>query len=120
MFSFPPRELLESNFLPLIVGFGWRVEALLIHGILHQVQNDRLSLTSWFRTPEVNTDVGGDPQSQHLFALAIDLGGTPRWLNYLSTNAAAFGLIASTSPDFVHLQLFPAGELARSGVIFPT
>jgi len=120
MFAFPPRELLESQFLPLIVGFGWRVEALLIHGLMHVVQNDALSLTSWFRTPEVNRDVGGDPQSQHLFALGLDLGGTERWLNYLATNAASFGLIASKSPTFVHLQAFPAGELARAGVIFPT
>jgi len=43
------------------------VEAMLMSG------NPAITLTSWYRTPERNREVGGVPNSLHVQGLAIDL-----------------------------------------------
>lgn len=77
-----------------------------------------VSLTSWFRSPGRNRQVGGSPVSQHLFALATDwqvdnkLG--------LIREMKRVGLVAIDEGDHVHVQAFPSGHLERLGVRFPT
>ena len=77
------------------------------------------TLTSWFRTPEANRREGGDPDSQHLYALAIDFSVPPGDLFANAATARSFRLIPDTSTGILHVQLFPAGVLARAGITFP-
>jgi len=108
----PPRQLLVSAFQPLILTFILRVIF-----VLRAVQG--AIPTSWFRTFDENVSEGGDPESQHLFALAVDLdvgrGSVARVLEV----SRAVGLVAVDERTHVHLQLFPRGALARAGVLFP-
>jgi len=106
----PPASLLRSAWLPIIRIFVRRAIPLLRAG----------TLTSWFRTPAMNRAVGGDPDSQHLFAIAWDI--IPGFPGLITDEARESGLIAvpTGSPvQFVHVQLFPAGMLARFGIRFP-
>jgi len=77
-------------------------------------------VTSWFRTPDTNRAAGGSPESQHLFALAWDLDAPREQLAGIADAAASLGLVAVHESDHVHVQLFPAGALARAGVTFPS
>lgn len=72
-----------------------------------------LQVTSWWRSPEWNAQVGGHPESQHLFGLAIDLAvENPR----ATADAMGFqGLHAVPYGSYVHVQLLPPGTLRRWG-----
>lgn len=109
----PPAALTRSDFIPLIIEFVRRILILLgwIPG---------LSVTSWFRTPGQNQEVGGDPESQHLFALAVDVDVPPGRVGVVLEAAHLLGMTAVNERTHVHIQLFPAGALARVGVTFPT
>jgi len=107
----PPRALLASAWFPFIVDFYWRVVPL-------AQQFRGLRVTSWFRTPERNRIEGGSPESQHLFALAMDMTVEQALLLPLGL-AAARSLFAVQERGHLHVQLFPAGSLARVGVTFP-
>jgi hypothetical protein len=106
--SAPPIELWHSAFGPLIREFVTRAVQTFQPGQM---------LTSWHRTPESNAAAGGDPESQHLFSLAADIAGPGR--DFTAHLARRLGLYAVQEFDHVHLQLFPAGVLARAGVEFP-
>lgn len=108
----PPVSLLRSIWLPVLRIFVRRVILLI------QYMPDE-TLTSWFRTPERNRIEGGDPESQHLFALAMDFAVPLGDLFADAATARSFRLIPDTSRGILHVQLFPAGVLARAGVIFP-
>lgn len=107
----PPRDLLRSGFQPLILTFV--VRAIFV------IQNVRVIPTSWFRTFDENISEGGDPESQHLFALALDLDVPRGSVSRVLEAARAVGLVAVDERTHVHLQLFPAGALSRAGVLFP-
>jgi len=108
----PPRELLLSGFQPVILAFFFRLILVL------QAHQD-VVLTSWFRTVDANIAADGDPESQHLFGLAADVSVPSRLLPGVLAVARGVGLIAVNERTHVHLQLFPAGALARAGVVFP-
>lgn len=108
----PPAVLLRSRWLPVIRIFVRRVVAL-----MQWIPDE--TLTSWFRTPERNRIEGGDPESQHLFALAIDLDVPPGDLATDAATARSFRLVPDISGGILHVQLFPAGVLARAGITFP-
>jgi len=111
----PPPALLGTGWFPFILDFYWRVFAL-----FNRLPG-RPRVTSWFRTADNNRLVGGSPESQHLFALAMDIESeAPERLEFtIGEVARAVGLVAVPGRNFVHLQLFPAGALARAGVTFP-
>lgn len=111
--SGPPISLLQAGWLPVIFVFAARV------GLLFSWVRG-LRVTSWWRDPATNRDVDGDPESQHLFALAVDLDGSAAELRRVLTLAGTVGLIAVREPGHVHVQLFPSGALARLGVTFPS
>jgi len=119
----PPESLLTSAWRPLIVAFVQRVITTLRRG------PPGVFLTSWYRTPLRNANEGGSPESQHLFGLAMDLGveetgfgpTSGREPSRLRDAARGAGLIGVPILDRggLHVQLFPAGTLARAGVVFP-
>ena len=108
----PPIELIQSPFRPFILSFYFRLFVVLssIPGSF---------LTSWFRTFDENVRAGGDPQSQHLFALGADLDvPTPQIAQSIDLGRF-LGLIPVDEGTHVHFQLFPKGALARAGILFP-
>ncbi|MEE8549619.1 MAG: D-Ala-D-Ala carboxypeptidase family metallohydrolase [Alphaproteobacteria bacterium] len=111
----PPRVLLASGWFPFIVDFYWRARA----AALSPTVRGSVTVISWFRTAEKNRIEGGSAESQHLFALAWDLtvehGQAPK----LAEAAHQVGLVAVPKRGAVHIQMFPAGVLARAGVTFP-
>ncbi len=109
-FEIPPREIL-ADFGVLIGPFVRR----LIVGI--QNGPPGWSITSYYRDPQTNAQVGGQRESQHLVGLAIDLAVADR--RGLADALRAAGLIAVVERSHVHVQLFPAGVLASAGVHFP-
>lgn len=106
--------MLNPLWFPIVSAFLTRL------GQAFHAHDPGLRLTSWFRTPEENHLVGGERESQHLFALAVDLGGPLFARNQFARVVRDFGLIAVEETDHLHVQLFPAGALARVGVVFPT
>lgn len=108
----PPRSMLSHAVLgAAILDFVFRVVAAL-------VQQPRLLPglvpTSWFRSREENTQVGGARFSQHLLGLALDfdyLWGTARLPQLASAlENAGLGYVESDE-EHVHVQLWPADEL---------
>jgi len=115
----PPPELLRSGWFPFILDFYWRAVPVFF-------RFRGLSLTSWFRTAEKNRTEGGSPESQHLFGLAWDLAVPEQAGSVVGqvsrdvvNQLQAAGLTAIIERRHVHVQMFPAGVLARAGVTFP-
>ena len=97
----------------------WQVERL-VPGLLPEfvsrvvrVQGVRV-FTSWWRGTGDNARVGGSPDSQHLWAAAVDVTGD---LDSIERSAAALGLIAVRFARHVHIQAWPAGVARRIGFI---
>jgi len=108
----PPLELIESGWRPFLDAFVERGNLLFrwVPG---------LTLTSWFRSPEENLAVGGDPESQHLVGLAADLAGSQDALRRAHWIARELGFTVDPEPGHLHVQAFPKGALARAGISFP-
>lgn len=67
-----------------------------------------VGVSSWWRSRPENARVGGDPNSQHLLGLAVDIvGGSSNMV--LAAKLGATGLIALNEGTHVHAQLYPAG-----------
>ena len=69
--------------------------------------------TSWWRSPEKNIAVGGNPDSQHLIGTAIDLVVPENEKRQVIADLASFGWVVVDEGDHLHAQAWPAG-LARS------
>jgi hypothetical protein len=69
-------------------------------------------VTSWFRSLAENEEVGGDPDSQHLVGLAVDVDGPH--LVQLEANCRDEGLVPVMEPDHLHVQRYPRGTLAAA------
>lgn len=82
--------------------------------------DDDIIITSWFRSPLNNRAVNGNPDSQHLVGLALDIVLTranPRLaIDEAAASFAEFGFIAVPEPTHLHVQTFPAGLLRRVGI----
>jgi len=104
----PPRNVLEA-FQPygvwtkLSERLGWVLSAF-----------PGLVLTSWWRSPQFNREVGGADTSQHLLGLAFDVSGSRPNMEGALWYARAIGWEAVFEGDHVHLQAFKAGTLPRS------
>lgn len=109
----PPRDLLLSAFQPFILAFFFRL-------VLVLRATPGLVLTSWWRSFAANVAEGGDEESQHLFGLAADFEVPRAAVAHVLEVARGVGLVAVDERTHVHVQLFPAGVLARAGVVFPT
>lgn len=67
-------------------------------------------ITSWWRSIARNANVGGDPNSQHLLALAVDIRSNRPTSTVQSLRRA--GLVAVDEGDHVHAQLFQRNVIA--------
>jgi len=78
-------------------------------------------ITSWFRSPAENRRVGGDPDSQHLVGLALDIvPGKPSIqlaVAEASSRFAEAGFLVVPTSTHLHVQTFPAGLLRDAGVL---
>lgn len=64
------------------------------------------SVSSWIRTPERNTAVGGHPRSKHLSGLAVDVVlDSNQDQNDFLLNVKALGLVYLIEPDHIHVQV---------------
>lgn len=104
---FPPDEI-TTTWWPEIHAFLTLLYAAVrgIRGTLYP--------TSWHRNATENWDAGGDEYSQHLVALALDIGGDPESLSAVLQQARGVGLVAvdeRATEGIVHVQRFPAGYL---------
>lgn len=78
-------------------------------------------LTSWFRSPNENRRVGGDPDSQHLVGLAFDVvpgkGTSPLAINEAAQIFRRLGFEVVPAAKHIHVQVFPAGVLRQVGIL---
>ena len=100
---------------------AWQVDRLVpgVYGAfvsrVSRAASRRTTLTSWWRDPTGNARVGGNPDSQHLIALAADLGGED--FQDLARRLRSSGLVAVVESNHVHVQLWPAGTARRIGLL---
>lgn len=73
-------------------------------------------INSWWRSVSQNYREGGDPCSQHLYALAVDVQHPVGATSAIVHLAAAAGLVVvPISATASHLQYYPAGTLRSLG-----
>lgn len=79
------------------------------------------TITSWYRSLAENRRVGGQPDSQHLVGLALDVvPGKPSFKLAISEASSRFmeaGFVTVPAERHLHVQTFPAGLLRRVGVL---
>lgn len=94
--AFPPDDIVQASFhLP--------IRFMLIVLPLINATGSPHRLTSWYRTVSHNRSVGGQPDSQHLLGMAVDVSPQLPWL------ALPHPLVQVQEGDHTHIQLFPAG-----------
>lgn len=80
-----------------------------------------IHVTSWYRPPAINAEVGGATNSQHIYGLAADiycdLYSTEYFQNYLRRRWG--GGIGYGAPDFVHLDMRNGMGYEESGTAKP-
>lgn len=109
----PPPEV-QSAALPVLFGFAQRLQfTLLLHFGLGG--GGGFALTSWWRGPARNAEVGGDPLSGHLMGLAADFSPPPG--PPFEAVARALGLHVVTKPRVTHVQATPPPVLQRTGTL---
>jgi len=100
----PPRQIWEpiERLVPGI--FPFFIDAI-VQGAGLEAQ-----LSSWWRSRGSNARVGGNSESQHLVALAVDLvvPDPARVVDKMNR----LGLFAVDEGSHVHVQLLPAGTVA--------
>jgi len=103
----PPYALAwqVERYVPGLYGAFW---SRLVSGATRETR-----ATSWFRTSTRNEQVGGQPDSQHLLGLAIDLWEPD--LDDLAARMRATGLVTVRYGGHVHVQAWPAGTARRRG-----
>ena len=71
-------------------------------------------VTSRWRSESKNRDVNGEPDSQHLLGLAIDVVGPD--LKAIAASLVASGLVVDPAPRHVHGQVLSAGIARQLGL----
>lgn len=71
-----------------------------------------VTASSWWRSREENAQVRGDPHSQHLLGLALDVvrtGAEPVLVDEMIRKLRGLGLTVVDEGDHIHVQMFRAG-----------
>ena len=107
----PPRHILQVT-LPHVIAF--------LNGVGRALQfthdAEKLRASSWWRDLETNRRVGGQPDSQHLLGLALDVVGPDEVRVGLAIELRGLGLIAIDELSHLHVQLLPAGQARGEGL----
>jgi len=81
-----------------------------------------IDVTSWYRPPDVNEEVGGAAKSQHLSGLAADIkpadGKISQFQIFLKTHWSG-GLGTGAAKGFVHIDMRSGGEFIQAGNASP-
>jgi len=119
----PPPVQIVRFFERLIPGL-WVVWLAAAERALREIDDDSggdTIVTSWWRSPAENRRVGGDPDSQHLVGLALDIvPGKPAILLAVAEASDRFqeaGFLVLPTRTHLHIQTFPAGLLRDVGVL---
>jgi len=107
MVRIPPQSLVDQMDAEL-PGIWPAFLGRVVAGVRESRSNVRLS--SWFRDPISNQNVGGAIDSQHLVGLAVDL--TTDNPVALERALDAQGIVAVREGSHVHVQAYPAGLMA--------
>ncbi len=117
----PPRHIV-AFFERIIPGF-WGRWLSAATWALREIDADiggETIITSWYRSPSQNRQVEGDPDSQHLVGLALDVvPGKPSLALAIQEADARFaeaGFFPVPAQTHLHIQTFPAGLLRSAGV----
>jgi len=94
----PPSDIVQAT-LP-------ELRAFLIK-LLPTPVPESTRITSWWRDPRFNAQIGGHPESQHLVGLALDIVTSDPLL--LAENLRRQDLVAIVETSHVHVQFWPAG-----------
>lgn len=78
--------------------------------LVNAIGTNPIQVTSWYRTPLSNQQVGGDPFSQHLLGFALDVVVDDPFR--MRQRFRDMGLTSVVEGDHVHVQVFPAGVVA--------
>lgn len=118
----PPPRRIVAFFEGIIPGFWGRWLSAAIWA-LREIDGDvggDTIITSWWRSPGENRRVGGNPDSQHLFGLALDVvPGKPSFKLAVSEASSRFmeaGFVTVPAERHLHIQTYPAGVLRNAGV----
>lgn len=81
---------------------------------VREAWNAPIGVTSWYRPPEVNAEVGGVWNSQHLYGLAVDVydmaGEDDAFETFLDANwGGGLGYGVASGRGFTHLDLREGG-----------
>ena len=112
MAEFPPYHVVWHTHRILPGVYHW------FYGGLADVMDyfdGHLEVTSLYRDPQKNAEVGGSPDSQHLVGLAADLHSDRS--EEIARVLHAFGFTVVPYAGHVHVQALPPGMLRQSGVL---
>jgi len=81
-----------------------------------------IQITSWYRPPNINKEVGGAAQSQHISGLAADIkptnGKMSEFQDFLKTHWS--GGLGTGSKSFVHVDIRNNGSFMEAGNATPS
>jgi hypothetical protein len=80
-----------------------------------ELDDNRATFTSWWRSDADNARVGGAPTSQHRLGLALDItypGLTPAQLGARLASPFATDVVIVVEDDHVHAQRYRSSSLA--------
>lgn len=119
----PPPTHIVRFFESLLPGF-WSTWIGAAESALREIDADAggdTIITSWYRSPAENRAVGGNPDSQHLAGLALDVVPGKKAVQLAIHEAAGrfveSGFVVVPAPTHLHVQTFPAGVLRSAGVL---
>lgn len=120
----PPPRSIVAFFEGIMPGF-WGRWLSAASWALREIEADAGSggdtiITSWFRSVGENRSVGGNPDSQHLFGLALDIVPGKKSVQLAINEAAGrfgeAGFVVVPTSTHLHIQTYPAGLLRSAGV----
>jgi hypothetical protein len=83
-----------------------------VNALWYAYHRTPFQVTSWWRSPQHNAEVGGDADSQHQLGTAVDVIPAAA-----GSALRAAGFVVVTYSSHAHAQAFIAGEARRAGLL---